>query len=165
MIHKALNSIPSRPVTFIVPLVVTLVLGFYYWTRNTECIARAELRTHFTQKIEESAQSNSTLNLVDITDFPWQQVKGFVNFKPQHQRTSCPFSWDWPGDDRQNIIDSGLLSVLIFFDAGSVSNYIEFRSDRIAIEEFEKSITRESARFDVNKDPGSNGIFRLTLLR
>ncbi len=164
MIHKALDAIPAKPVTYIVPLIVLLVMGFYYWNRNAECTARADLRVHFTQKIEQAANSNKALILGDITDFPWQQVKAFTSFKPQHKKASCPFNWDWPGDNRQSIIDAGLMSVLIFFNQGSVSNYIEFRSDRISIDEFEQSLTPDTARFKVKKSSGSETGYRLTLL-
>ena len=87
------------------------------------------------------------LKLSDITDFPWQQVKGFVKFKPRHRTSSCPFGWDWSSEQRQDLITSGLLSVLIFFNEGSVSKYIEFRGDRILIDDFDKALTPDSAVF------------------
>lgn len=164
MIHKALNSVPAKPAIFIAPVLVLLVLGLYYWNRNIECTARAEDRIAFIQKIDRAATSNGILDLAEITEFPWQQVKGFNHFKPQHRKVSCPFNWDWPGDNRQAIIDSGLLSVLIFFNEGTVSNYIEFRGDKIIMDEFEGSITRENARFSVTKQSSPDVVYDLTLL-
>ncbi len=164
LIHRALNSIPAKPVMIIAPVMVLLVLGLYYWNRNIECTARSEQRIAFIQKIDQAATSNSILNLADVAEFPWQQVKGFIHFKPQHRKASCPFNWDWPGDDRQAVIEAGLLSLLIFFNEGAVSNYIEFRGDKIIIDEFEDSLTREEARFSVEKQSSPDIVYRLTLL-
>lgn len=118
----------------------------------------------FIQKIDRAATSNGILDLAEITEFPWQQVKGFNHFKPQHRKASCPFNWDWPGDNRQAVIDAGLLSVLIFFNEGAVSNYIEFRGDEIIMDEFEESIRRENARFSVMKQSSPDTLYRLFLL-
>ncbi len=149
MIHRALNSIPARPVLYIAPLIVVLVMVFYYSSLRDECIGQASQRQAFLQRVTQAADSGSTLKLSDITDFPWQQVKGFVEFKPRYQTRSCPFGWDWSSERRQELIESGLLSVVIFFNKGSVSKYIEFRGDRILIEGFDKALTPDSAVFRV----------------
>ena len=62
------------------------------------------------------------------------------------------------------MIEAGLLSLLIFFNEGAVSNYIEFRGDKIIIDEFEDSLTREEARFSVEKQSSPDIVYRLTLL-
>lgn len=147
MIHRALNAIPAKPVLYIAPLIVVLAMAFYYSSLKSECVGRASQRQAFLQHVSEAANSGSALKLSDITDFPWQQVKGFVKFKPRHQTSSCPFGWDWSSEQRQDLITSGLLSVLIFFNEGSVSKYIEFRSDRILMDDFDKALTPDSAVF------------------
>jgi len=147
MIHRALNSIPARPVLYIAPLIIVLVLAFYYFSLRSECVERASQRQAFAQYVNAAAESGSALRLSDITDFPWQQVKGFVEFKPRYQTRSCPFGWDWSREQRQELIASGLLSVLIFFNKGTVSNYIEFRGDRILMEDFDKALPPDSAVF------------------
>ena len=157
MIHRALNSIPARPVLYIAPLIIVLVMVFYYSSLKNECVGRVSQRQTFLQHVSQAANSGSTLKLLDITDFPWQQVKGFADFKPQHKTDSCPFGWDWSSDQRQDLISSGLLSVLIFFDKGLVSKYIEFRGDRILIDDFDKALTPDSAVFTA-KQTGYEGV-------
>ncbi len=147
MIHRALNSISARPVLYIAPLIVVLVMVFYYSSLRSECVGRASQRQAFLQFVTQAADSGTLLKLSDITDFSWQQVKGFVKFRPQHRTGSCPFGWDWSSERRQELIASGLLSVLIFFNEGSVSKYIEFRGDRIRMDDFDKALTPDSAVF------------------
>ena len=164
MIHEALNSIPAKPVLYIAPLIIVLVMVFYYSSLKNECVGRASQRQTLLQHASEAANSGSTLKLLDITDFPWQQVKGFADFKPQHKTDSCPFGWDWSSGQRQDLINSGLLSVLIFFDKGSVSKYIEFRGDRILINDFDKALTPDSAVFTA-KQTGYEGVpIRLSVI-
>ena len=165
MLHRALNSISARPVLYIVPLVVSLVLGFYYWNLKDECTGRATKREFFRQKVQEAADSTGILKFTDFTEFPWQQLKGFARLKPQRKTRNCPFNWDWSGKERQEIIDAGLLSVFIFFDGGSISNYVEFRNDRIEIDDFEKNLTPETAKFNVQRTGSGGDAFRLTLVR
>ncbi len=119
---------------------------------------------YFEQQVREAADAKSILTLADITRFPWQQVKGFTSFKPRHQKRKCPFSWDWPGEDRQSIIDSGLLSVLIFVNEGAIADYVEFRNDRISIEDFEKGLTPETARFEVSRSGLVEDAYQLTVV-
>ncbi len=149
MIHRALNSIPAKPVLYIAPLIIVLVMAFYYSSLKSECVGRASQRQAFLQHASEAANSGSALKLSDITNFSWQQVKGFAEFKPRYQTRGCPFGWDWSSERRQDLITSGLLSVLIFFNEGSVSKYIEFRGDRILMDDFDKALTPDSAVFTV----------------
>ncbi len=164
MLHRALNSIPARPVLYIVPLVVSMVLGFYYWNLKDECTARAAQREFFRQQIQQAADSDGILRLSDITEFPWQQVKGFRSLKPQRKTRSCPLNWDWSGSERQAIIDAGLLSVIIFFDEGTISNYVEFTNDRIEIDDFEKNLTPETAIFKVQRSGAGENAYRLIVM-
>jgi hypothetical protein len=165
MLHKALNSIPARPVLYIVPVIVSLVLGFYYWNLKDECTGRATKREFFRQKVQQAADSTGILKFADFTEFPWQQLKGFASLKPQRKPRNCPFDWDWSGKERQEIIDAGLLSVIIFFDGGSISNYVEFRNDRIEIDDFEKNLTPETAKFRAVRKESEENAYRLTLVR
>ena len=128
-----------------------LVLAIYYWNLKSECTALADQRAYFMQQVQQVADSDSLLKLTDVTAFPWQWVKGFTAFKPQHQTKNCPFEWDWSNRQRQEIIDAGQLSVLIFIYEGAIANYIEFRSEFIKIDDFEKNLTPETAVFKVQK--------------
>lgn len=165
MIHRALNSIPARPVLVIAPLLVATVLVVYYWNLHRECVGQAALRDSFVQGIARAADSGEILRLTDVAVFPWEHVKGFVNFKPQHKKRSCPFGWDWSDAERQNIIDSDLLSVLIFFNEGEIANLIEFRKDRLAIEEFESGLTPGTARFSVKRVSADEDRYELDVAR
>ena len=164
MLHRALNSIPARPVLYIVPLIVTLVLGFYYWNLKNECTGRAAQRESFRQKVQEAADSTGTLKFADITEFPWQQVKGFAGLKPQRITGNCPLNWDWSSEERQEIIDASLLSVIIFFEGRTISNYVEFRNDRIEIDDFGKNLTPETAKFSVQRTGPGRDSYKLTLV-
>ena len=99
-----------------------------------------------------------------MTAFPWQWVKGFTAFKPRHQTKNCPFEWDWSNRQRQEIIDAGQLSVLIFIHEGAIADYIEFRSERIKIDDFEQNLTPETALFKARRVAGSTQAYQLSLL-
>jgi len=164
MLHRALNSIPARPVLYLVPVVVSLVLAFYYWSLKNECTGRVAQREFFSQKVQEAADSTGILKFSDFTEFPWQQVKGFAGLKPQRKTRNCPLNWDWSSEQRQEIIDAGLLSVIIFFEGRQVSNYVEFRNDRIEIDDFGKNLTPETAKFSVQRTGSGLDSFKLTLI-
>ncbi len=159
MIHRALSSIPARPVLYIAPLIVVAGMVFYYSGLKSECLDRSSRRQAFVQQVTQAASSGSLLKLADITDFPWQQVKGFAQFKPQRETGNCPFGWDWSSAQRRRLIASGLLSVLIFFNEGSVSKYIEFSGDRILMDDFDKALTPDTAVFAIEQveQPGYAG--------
>ncbi len=164
MIRGILNSIPARPVLYIAPLVMVSVLVFYYWDLKNQCTDQVSQREYFRQHVQQAADTGSLLRLADITSFAWQQVKGFRAFRPQQQSRSCPFKWDWSSQERQNIIDAGQLSVIIFIHEGSIANYIEFQSDRIKIDDFGKILTPETALFRVQRVPDVVQAYQLSLL-
>ena len=164
MIHRALNSIPAKPVLYIAPLIVVLGMAFYYAGLKSECVGRATQRQAFLEQVTQAADSGSILKLSDITDFPWQQVKGFVQFEPQRPTGNCPFGWDWSSARRQDLIAAGLLSVLIFFNEGSVSKYIEFRGDRLLMDDFDQALTPDSAIFTVTRTDYAGAAVRMSAL-
>lgn len=143
---------------------VVLVLVFYYWNLKNACTDRADQRAYFSQQVQQAADSGDILKLVDVVVFPWQQVKGFAEFKPQHQTKSCPFKWDWSNQERQEIIDAGQLSILIFIHEGAIADYIEFRNDRIKIDDFGKVLTPETALFRAQRLPNIEQTYQLSLL-
>ena len=143
---------------------VVLVLVVYYWSLKNECTGRADLRQYFKQQVQQAADSDGILKLTDVATFPWQQVKGYTAFEPKHQAKNCPFEWNWSNQQRQQIIDAGQLSVLLFIHEGAVANYIEFRSEDIKIDDFGKNLTPETALFKVQHVPMTNQAYRLFLL-
>lgn len=165
MIHRALSSIPARPVLLIAPLLIVVVLAVYYWNLNRECSAQTELRDTFTGAVESAAAAGGILRLADVFDFQWDHVKGLEKFKPKFLRRDCPFGWDWSKKERQAIIDADLLSVLIFFHEGKISSVVDFRNDRVAMEEFESGLPPETAVFKVDRTNEGEGRYILSVER
>ena len=98
-------------------------------------------------------------------EFPWEHVKGFARFKPQYQKRSCPLGWGWSDEERQAIVDSDLLSVLIFFNEGKIVNVVDFRNDRVAMEEFESGLTPQTASFSVKRTSEGEDRYEVLVLR
>ena len=150
-IHRALNSIPSKPVIFLAPLLVVLVLGTYYWNVKSDCQAQAELRDKFIDSVTDAGESGQLLHLDVLYSNDWEFAKTFQNFQPKHRKRSCPLGWDWSDDLRQELIDSKMMSVIIFFNEGVISHILEFNNARISVDEIDGRVTRELAVFRVDK--------------
>jgi len=150
-IHRALNSIPSKPVLFLSPLLIILVLGTYYWNVKSDCQAQAELRDKFVFSVTEAGETGQPLRLDELNSADWEFAKTFQNFQPKHRKPSCPFGWDWSDKIRQDLIDSGMLSVIIFFNEGVISHILEFNNNRISVEEIDGRVSRDMADFNVEK--------------
>ena len=149
-IHRALNSIPSKPVMFLAPLLVVLVLGNYYWNVKSGCEAQAKLRKNFVDSVADAGESGQLLHLDALYSANWEFAKTFQNFQPKHRKRSCPLGWDWSDELRQELIDSEMMSVIIFFNEGVISHILEFNNARISVEEIDGRVTREHAVFKVD---------------
>ncbi len=161
MLNRMLDGMPTRPVVYIVPLVVTLVLLFYFNDLKQRCLYQGGLRAD----LELAVQNNdpgSIFKLAEMTPFSWEKVKIFSKFKPERKAKSCPFGWDWSPEERESIISSGLLTVLIFANKGKLSNYIELRSDQMNFDVLEESLLPESALFVIKRN-NSNTVSTLIL--
>ena len=150
-IHKALNSIPSKPVLFLAPLLIVLVLATYYWNVKSDCHARAELRGKFVSLVIDAGDAGQPLRLDELYSANWEFAKTFQNFQPKHRKRSCPLGWDWSDQVRQELIDSGMLSVIIFFNEGVISHILEFNNEQISMDEIAGRVTRDRAVFKVDK--------------
>ena len=150
-IHRALNSIPSKPVMFLAPLLVVLVLISYYWNVKSDCQAQVELRDKFVASVANAGETGQPLRLDELYSANWEFAKTFQNFQPKHRKRSCPLGWDWSDEIRQKLIDSEMMSVIIFFNEGVISHILEFNNARISVDEIDGRATRDHAVFKVDK--------------
>ena len=91
---------------------------------------------------------------MDVTDFGWDKVRVVTNFKPERRNVECPLDWNWSSGERDSLIASGLLSVLIFAQEGTIIEYHEVRSDEVSFLGADSSLTPQSAVFNI----GTNSI-------
>lgn len=161
MIRNALSVLPTRPVLYLVPVLVVLVMSFYYWDVYSKCDNNKQFRTSLNELLH-SMDGPEKFRLTDFTGFTWDRVRIVENFKPERRNTECPFGWNWPGDERDSLMTSGLLTVLIFVHEGIIVGYQELRSDEVAFRGVDASLTTEAAVFKVKKNSTGNG-FALTV--
>ncbi len=163
-IHSALNSIPAKPAMFLAPLLIILVLATYYWKVKIDCQAQAELRDQFVVSVTDAGMRGQPLRLDELYSEHWEFAKTFQNFQPKHRKQSCPLGWDWSDQIRQELINSGMLSVIIFFNEGVIAHILEFNNDRISVEEIDGRITRDLAVFKVDKTNDGQDRYHLSIL-
>lgn len=160
VIKDALSILPARPVLYLVPLIVVIVLTFYYRERYNNCVDiksdRAELVAFLTE-LELPAQ----FHLQAFTGFRWDKVRIVARLDPGTVSVECPFDWNWPAGQREQLIADGLLSALIFGQQGRIVRYLELRNDEVAIRGAEHQLTPDTAVFDV--EAGGDGGVTLTL--
>ena len=162
MIRRAISSIPARPAIIIAPLLALLALGAWLLDLRAECTDQLEQRNRLMAAIEQAARSGQPLELARVTGFDWEQARAFENFRPEHERRSCPFGWDWPQTTRAELIESGLLSIMLFFNQEKIAGYIELRGDRVSMTGIDQVLTPDIARFSVTEP--ATGEYRLARL-
>ena len=161
MINNALSVLPTRPIRFIVPLLVIGVLSFYYWEQYTKCTDIKQFRVSLTETLHSNGAS-AEFRLVDFTDFTWDKVRIATKIKPGERNVECPFGWNWASGERESLMDSGLLTVLMFGHGESIVGYAELRSDQVEFRGVESSLTPKSAVFTVGEN-ADNKTVSLTL--
>ena len=162
MIRNALSVLPTRPVLYFVPVLVVLVMSFYYWDVYSKCANNKEFRTSLNE-ILHSMDAPEKFRLTDFTGFAWDRVRIVENFKPEKRNIECPFSWNWPGDERDSLMTSGLLTVLIFVSEGIIVGYQELRRDEVAFRGADASLSAEAAVFSVSRNSANISGVTLTL--
>ena len=162
MIKNALSVMPTRPIVYIVPVIVVLVMAFYYGDLYARCTDNQQFRTSLNELLTATAASGQ-FRLADATDFGWDRVRVVTNFKPEASGGECPFDWNWPRGERDSLIASGLLTVLIFVHRGAIVNYLELRHDEVAFYGADSSLSPQSAIFSIGANPDANGGVKLTL--
>ena len=161
MIKNALSVLPTRPVRFIVPLIIIGVLSIYYWEQNTKCTDIQQFRVSLTEVLQSKGISEQ-FRLVDFTDFKWDKVRIAENIKPGERNAECPFGWNWGSGERESLMASGLLTVLMFGHGESIVGYAELRSDKVEFRGVESSLTPKTAVFSIGENSDNKAVL-LTL--
>ena len=163
MIKDRLSVLPARPVLFIAPLIVVLVLFFYYRDQYTKCTDIKQYRASLNALLR-AEDAPGQFRLVDFTDFEWNKVRIVAKVEPDTISNPCPFDWNWESGERDSLLSTGLLTALIFGLEGKVVSYFELRGDEVEFHGAEGNLTPESAVFTIGKDSG-DGSVTLTLDR
>lgn len=162
MIKKALSVLPTRPVLYIAPSLVVLLMAFYYLDIYKDCTQDKQFRNTLNQLLPRAATTQ--LRLADVTNFNWDKLRIIENYQPKNKIMHCPFNWDWSADERKSLIASNLLSILIFGSDGIIVEHLEVRSDHIDFENVDTSLSPDTAIFTVIKNPSNTGVVTLSLL-
>ena len=163
MIKDRLSVLPARPVLFIVPLIVVLVLFFYYRDQYTKCTNIKQYRASLNALLRAEDLSGQ-FRLVDFTDFSWNKVRVVAKVGPDTISNPCLFDWNWENGERDSLLSAGLLTALVFGLDGKVVSYFELRGDEVEFLGGEGNLTPESAVFTIGRD-FSKGSVTLTLDR
>ena len=163
MIKNTLSVMPTRPIVYIVPLMVVLVMSFYYGEIYTKCTDNREFRASLNELLGAN-DAPARLRLADVTDFGWDRVRIVTDFNPDSSGAVCPFDWNWPSGERDSLIASGLLTVLIFVHRGAIVNYLELRHDEVAFHGADSSLSPQAAVFSIKSNQEHDGAFSLTLV-
>ncbi len=148
MIKSALAVLPTRPVLYIVPIIVVLAMSFYYWNLYTECTNNKQFRNTLNEFLY-SEDRPTEFRLADFTGLAWDKVRIVTNFNPERRNIECPFGWNWSRGERESLIASNLLTVMVFAYDGLIVEYLELRSDRVAFENVNSSLSPDEAKFNI----------------
>ena len=157
LVKDALSVLPARPVLYIVPLIVVAVLSFYYWEQYNKCSNIKQFRTSLTEALH-SKDLSEKFRLVGFTDFIWDKVRIAVNIKPGERNAECPFGWNWAEAERESLMASGLLTVLMFGHGESIVGYAELRSDEVEFRDVASSLTPQTAVFTLGRNSDSGAV-------
>ena len=157
MFKDSLAVMPTRPIRFIVPIIVIVVLGLYYWGQYTKCSDIKQFRISLTDSVHSKSVSEK-FRLADVTTFVWDKVRIASNIKPGERNAECPFGWNWGEGERESLMSAGLLTVLMFGHGESLVGYAEVRNDEIAFIGVESSLTPQAAEFTIGKNSSGSGV-------
>ena len=162
MIKEALSVLPARPIVYIVPLIVIMVMSFYYTDVYSRCSAGKEFRVSLNNTLNARA-NGSLLRLEDVTGFAWDRVRIVTGFDPERNDGACPFGWNWADGEREALIASGSLTALIFVHRAAIVEYLEVNAGEVAFRGAETSISPRAAVFSIGPNPESGSGVSLTL--
>ena len=162
MIKDVLSVMPTRPLKFIVPVVVLVVLSLYYLDMYSRCTDNKQFRISLNEVLQTQG-AGTQFRLTDVTRFVWDRVRVVTGFKPESRNKECPFGWDWPDGERDSLIASGLLTLLIFVDHAAIVQTIELRSDEVEFRGADSSVSPRAAVFAIGTNSDHDNGFTLTL--
>ena len=162
MFKDALSAIPSRPVVYIAPVIVVLVLVFYYRDLYIKC---SDIRQHRValNEVLPSHDRSVRFRLAEFTKFRWDKVRIVARLEPHTKTVECPFGWNWPSGERKTLAASGLLSALMFAQQGTIVKYLEVRNDEVAFRGTDSSLTPQTAVFSIGSNSDDGSAVTLTL--
>jgi hypothetical protein len=162
VIKEALSVLPARPIVYIVPLIVIMVMSFYYTDVYSRCSAGKEFRVSLNNTLNARA-NGSLLRLEDVTGFAWDRVRIITGFDPERNDGACPFGWNWADGEREALIEGGSLTGLIFVHRAAIVEFLEVNADEVAFSGAETSISPRAAVFRIGPNPESGSGVSLTL--
>lgn len=149
-IREALSALPTRPVIVVAPLIVVLVLVFYYRDRHVKCTEMRHFRASLVVMLAD-LPPRSAVRFAELTDFAWDRVRIVTGFVPRERDAGCPFDWNWPAGERAALIDAGALTALIFALGDEIAAYRELDGGAISIRGVDSLLTPESAIFELTR--------------
>lgn len=162
MIKDALSALPAKPAFYLAPILVVIVLSFYYRDQYNKCVEIKQNRAALNEHLR-SLGSQAQFRLADFTNFAWNKVRIVADVKPDTISETCPLDWNWGDGERDALIASGHLTAIIFGQQGQVVRYLELRADEVTFRGAEDHLTPETAVFEVSRPAGSAGSVTLTL--
>ena len=162
LIKDALSSLPARPALFIAPLLVVLVLSLYYRDQYNRCEQIRQSRSALNQTLR-SIDSGEQFRLADFTDFAWNRVRIAARIEPGTISEQCPLDWNWESGERESLLASGRLTVIVFGHQGKVVRYLELRDDEVNFRSLDGELTPETAVFVLSRPRGLDGGVTLTV--
>jgi hypothetical protein len=162
MIRNALSVMPTRPILYIAPLIIILVMSFYYRDLYSKCADIRQFRASLNEVLH-APDASAQFRLMDYTNFIWDKVRVVTDFRPEHKGIECPFDWNWSSGERESLITAGLLTILVFGQEGTIVEYLELRGDEVAFEGTDSGLTPQTAVFSIAMNPDNAGGVTLTL--
>lgn len=151
-IRRALSALPTKPVLIVAPLIVIVVLAFYYRDRHASCTEMKQFRATLGASLDAIA-ARERVRLADLTDFPWDRVRVVTGFVPHDRGPACPFAWNWADGERTALIEAGALTALIFAHGEQIAAYREIDGREIVIRGVTSLLTPQSAIFELTRAP------------
>ena len=162
MIKNALSAVPAKPALILAPVLVVLVLSLYYRDQYNQCVDIKQTRAALNEQLLVLG-SPAQFRLTDFTDFAWTKVRIVPNVDRDTISDTCPLSWNWASGERESLIASGRLAVMVFAQQGRIVKYLELRGDEVEFRGAEGNLSPQVAVFDVVRKSGDADGVTLTL--
>lgn len=157
-IKDALRSIPAKPGLVIGCCLAIGIVGWQGITTYQSCTHRAALTAQLKGGLAAAAAGNPPeFRLADAVPFEWDEVRIMEEVRPDTKPQDCPFGWHWSAAEQAELVDTGRLTVLGFFDGGGFIDFIEYRGDWARFDIDTAPLLRTQAVFTVEPPPTGEG--------
>ena len=157
LIRDALSVLPAKPAVVLAPVIVVLVLSYYYWDLYRKCDDIRRYRDALTEQLR-AVGPGGRFRLAEFANFAWDKVR-IAAIEPGMKTVECPLGWNWARGERDALIASGRLTAMVFGLEGRIVNYIELSRDQVTFQGVEAQLSPASAMFAVA--PNAAGGYRL----